>query len=292
MKDYYYALKGVIFEVPQGKWKKPLKLSIYTACFLEVRPWKAKVAFSLAHGAITKGISERTIEIMTSTVSIRTIRIQKYLKLAALVNKLQSFKIEDGLIQDMINISLSLNYSVYGTEGMSLIYLQLRHQKFDHDKSFLKARSLSQSFKNKRDRISVFKEVSLVIDTLTKQKSEKRIFPVYTTDLKQNHTDDNLSDTIWQVALEKFEFNDDELIETKFSKWDHNKLKKFVKNWLNTPYKWGGTTKSGIDCSGFVLKAIYSQFPQVRLPRSASMLSELGDKVDIDEFKARGYGFF
>src|SRR5262245_24406590 len=34
------------------------------------------------------------------------------------------------------------------------------------------------------------------------------------------------------------------------------KLYSFIDEWLNTPYKWGGTDKAGIDCSAFIQKLL------------------------------------
>lgn len=39
--------------------------------------------------------------------------------------------------------------------------------------------------------------------------------------------------------------------------------------WLGTPYKYGGNDKSGVDCSGFVLK-VYLNALNIKLPRTSS----------------------
>ncbi len=42
-------------------------------------------------------------------------------------------------------------------------------------------------------------------------------------------------------------------------------LNQAVDEWIGTPYKWGGTTKSGADCSGFALR-IYEDVYNKSLP--------------------------
>jgi len=56
-----------------------------------------------------------------------------------------------------------------------------------------------------------------------------------------------------------------------------NALLQEVSPWLGTPYKWGGTTKNGVDCSGFVLN-ICAEFG-VKLPRCSRQQLKKGKEV-------------
>lgn len=47
----------------------------------------------------------------------------------------------------------------------------------------------------------------------------------------------------------------------------------FIDEWEGTPYRYGGTTKSGADCSGFV-GALYQDVYKKQLPRTTSQLDQ------------------
>jgi cell wall-associated NlpC family hydrolase len=60
---------------------------------------------------------------------------------------------------------------------------------------------------------------------------------------------------------------------------------------MGTPYKLGGTSKSGVDCSAFV-QAVYKDVYGVELPRTAEEQERLGSKVDRKELQAGDLVFF
>ena len=75
-------------------------------------------------------------------------------------------------------------------------------------------------------------------------------------------------------------------------------LDDFIKQWLNTPYKYGGMSRSGVDCSGFSSIVLLEVFG-VRIPRMAEEQYKNGTKIrdnwrtpgDLVFFKnIRGHG--
>lgn len=62
-------------------------------------------------------------------------------------------------------------------------------------------------------------------------------------------------------------------------------------SWKGTPYRLGGTTRSGIDCSAFV-QLTYSEVYQQMLPRTTSEQSRLGKPVPFSLAKKGDLIFF
>jgi probable lipoprotein NlpC len=60
--------------------------------------------------------------------------------------------------------------------------------------------------------------------------------------------------------------------------------------YTGTPYKWGGTTRSGIDCSGLTGNAFNSI--KLTLPRTADAQALLGEKIKIGDLKPGDLVFF
>lgn len=64
-----------------------------------------------------------------------------------------------------------------------------------------------------------------------------------------------------------------------------------AESYLGTPYRYGGTTRKGIDCSAFVL-SVFGASAGVNLPRVAASQAQEGDKVDKSELQKGDLVFF
>ena len=56
------------------------------------------------------------------------------------------------------------------------------------------------------------------------------------------------------------------------------RLARVVKSYLGIPYKWGGTTRAGMDCSAFT-RAIFRETYGVELPRTSLQMYGVGRTV-------------
>ena len=69
-----------------------------------------------------------------------------------------------------------------------------------------------------------------------------------------------------------------------------NKIVSTAKSYIGTKYKTGGTTKSGMDCSGLALTAYQSV--NIQLPRTSTEQSKFGKRVYIGELQPGDLLFF
>jgi len=63
-----------------------------------------------------------------------------------------------------------------------------------------------------------------------------------------------------------------------------------ARSYVGTPYKFGGTTVLGMDCSGLLMRSF--EAIDVYIPRTASEQSKMGKKVTIGELKPGDLVFF
>lgn len=65
---------------------------------------------------------------------------------------------------------------------------------------------------------------------------------------------------------------------------------KKARSYTGTPYKWGGTTRSGMDCSGLLLNSFNAI--DYKIPRTSAEQSKIGKKVSKGDIKPGDLVFF
>ena len=63
-------------------------------------------------------------------------------------------------------------------------------------------------------------------------------------------------------------------------------IEKEAKKWLGTKYKFGGTTRKGVDCSGLVME-VYRVVFGVKLPRNSAEQSRFCKEIKKKDLKKR-----
>ena len=120
--------------------------------------------------------------------------------------------------------------------------------------------------------------------------AQKKSIPACKNCLNEEDEDETLSEDIALTELKKENKKSEELLG-KWNSPDERKL--FVKvatGFLGAPYKFGGSTVRGIDCSSYVRK-VY-EFFDIALPRTAREQSTIGVSIDREELEEGDLVFF
>ena len=75
------------------------------------------------------------------------------------------------------------------------------------------------------------------------------------------------------------------------SNWTETNLQNFHAQWQGTPYRLGGMSKQGVDCSGFVYRA-YLDIVGEKLPRTVIAQRDLGTSVPREQLQVGDLVFF
>lgn len=68
-------------------------------------------------------------------------------------------------------------------------------------------------------------------------------------------------------------------------------LSKYFNEWESVRYRYGGLSKKGVDCSGFVYLTFLNQFG-VKLPRNTALQSKVGETIAQNQLKTGDLVFF
>lgn len=64
-----------------------------------------------------------------------------------------------------------------------------------------------------------------------------------------------------------------------------------LNHWRGTPYRYGGLSRRGVDCSGFVYLTFRDRF-NLQLPRSTRAQTDIGTRIDKDQLLPGDLVFF
>ena len=95
------------------------------------------------------------------------------------------------------------------------------------------------------------------------------------------------------ATLANLEKADKELENSRVNEYNNkiNSLLAEADTYIGTPYRYGGMTRNGIDCSAFVL-SVFSATMGMNLPRIAASQAEEGESVTKTELKKGDLVFF
>lgn len=129
-----------------------------------------------------------------------------------------------------------------------------------------------------------------VVSTPTKYKSDANLEKLNTTNLSAANKSTYNSYNVNFANVQKSELAAAITSAISLDKTIDDVLNE-ASTYIGTPYRFGGTTRSGIDCSAFVLN-VFGESTGIELPRVAAEQAELGDKVEKQELQKGDLVFF
>ncbi|MBS1599888.1 MAG: C40 family peptidase [Bacteroidetes bacterium] len=150
------------------------------------------------------------------------------------------------------------------------------------------ASASSQQRTNKESQVTFIDNISVTPGSNSNTSTNE------SSSAKTNYKIEN-KEEIHNSSIEKYsplQFKYAILTNSPVEQLRNEKLVNFMDEWYGTKYHYGGTSKSGIDCSAFVSMLMASVYGITSIPRTARDQYEWSKRIDIDELQQGDLVFF